>query len=193
MPVSIAITRGPPRLEDHGLGRGYLAREVGARHRRLGHDPLARAVLGEICGEQPATHRPLVADMPHECARVDSGQRRDAAVGQPGEPTALGVGGVLAIDRLAHDHRARVDPIGLHVRPRDPVVTDHRVREDDDLTGVAGVGNRLLVARHGGVENHLARADIGGAHGLPVEAGAVLEQQVGGAHATAPSAKLRSR
>ena len=94
---------------------------------------------------------------------------------------------------LAHDHRARVDPVRLHVRPRDPVVADQRVREDDDLTGVARVGDRLLVARHGGVEDHLARADIGGAHGLAVKAGAVLEQQVGGAHATAPSAKLRSR
>ena len=78
---------------------------------------------------------------------------------------------------------------------RHAVVPDQRIREDDDLAGVARVGDRLLIARHGRVEHDLAGADDGSADGLPVEAGAVLEEEVGraAAHATAPSAKLRSR
>ena len=77
---------------------------------------------------------------------------------QPGEPAALGVGRVLAVDALAHDHRARVDPVRLHVRRRHAVVPDQRVGEDDDLAGVARVGDRLLVAGHRGVEDDLAGA-----------------------------------
>ena len=38
----------------------------------------------------------------------------------------------------------------------DPVVADQRVGEDDDLAGVGGVGDRLLVAGHRGVEDDLA-------------------------------------
>ena len=58
--------------------------------------------------------------------------------------------------RLAHDHRARLDAVGLHRRRADAVVADQRVGEGDDLAGVAGVGDRLLIAGHRGVEDDLA-------------------------------------
>src|ERR1700690_1619169 len=38
------------------------------------------------------------------------------------------------------------------------VVTDLRIRQDHDLTGVGGVGEYLLIACDGGVEHHLAQA-----------------------------------
>ncbi len=174
-----------------GSGGRDLLRQVGAGHRRLGHHPLARLGLGQLAGEHAAAHRALVADVAHQRAGVDAGERRDAAVRQPGEPAALGVRRVLAVDALAHDHRAGVHGVGLHVVGRHAVVADQRVGEDDDLAAVAGVGDRLLVAGHRGVEDDLAGGGDRRAGGLAVEAGAVLEQQVG-AHLISPWTVLNS-
>src|SRR5215207_2470136 len=181
--------------EEHRLRRGDRAREISSGHRGLAHHSLAGLCLRHLRVEYSAAHRALVAYMPYERPRVDTRERRDAAVGQPGETTTLRVRGVLTVDSLAHDHRSRVDAVGLHLRLSHPVIADQRIGEDDDLTGVAGIGHRLLIARHGRVEDHLAGAGGCGADGLTVEAGAVLEQEVSraAAHATAPSAKLRSR
>ena len=54
------------------------------------------------------------------------------SVSQVSQPPSA-CGRVLAVDPLAHDHRARVDAVGLHVRPGDAVVADQRIGEDDDL------------------------------------------------------------
>src|SRR5665213_3271808 len=101
---------------------------------------------------------------------------------------AAGAGGVVA--RVAHDRGAGVDPIGLHCRGADAVVADVRVGEGDQLARVGGVGHRLLVTGHAGVEDDLTGRGHRRADGLPVEAGAVLEQDV--AHA-ALRANARSR
>ena len=183
--------RAVAALEDLCLGGAHLAREVAPGHRGLGLDALASRALRHVGAEHPAAHRALVADVAHQGARVHARERRHAAVGEPREPAALGAGTVLAVHTLAHDHRTRVDAVGLHVRGRDAVVADQRVGEDDHLTGVARVGDRLLVARHGGVEHDLPRRDFVRAHGLAVEAGAVLEEEVH--QVTAPSANERSR
>ena len=178
-------------------GRRDLAREVEADHRRLGGDPLARLRLAHGGREDAAAHRARAADVAHERARVDAGDRRDAAVAQPVQPAALGVGGVLAVDRRAHDRRARPWAVGLHRLLRDAVVADVRVGEGDELAGEGRVGHRLLVAAHAGRED-----DLAGDHRLvrvraarvAVEAGAVLEQDVGaGELMPAVTAKARSR
>ena len=64
--------------------------------------------------------------------------------------------GVLAVDAGAHDRRPRVDAVGLHRLGADAVVADLREGEGDQLAGVAGIGHRLLVARHRGGEDDLA-------------------------------------
>ena len=98
MPVSIAITRGPSPSRISGSA-GVTSRARSAPVIDGSAITRSRACLGHVGGEDPAAHRTLVADMADERARVDAGQRRDAAVGQPGEPAALGVRGVLAVDR----------------------------------------------------------------------------------------------
>jgi hypothetical protein len=100
---------------------------------------------------------------------------------------------VLPVDPLAHDHRARVDAVRLHVLGRHAVVPDQRVREDDDLAGVARVGDGLLVAGHRGVEDDLTERVDGRAARLAVEARPVLHEEIGHPYATAPSANVRSR
>ena len=115
-------------LEADRLGRGDGAGEVGAVHRGLGGDPLARLGLGRAGREDPAPHRAAVADVADDGAGVDAADPRHAAVGEPVEPAALGGGDVLAVLRLAHDDAAGVGAVGLHRRRRDPVVADQRDR-----------------------------------------------------------------
>ena len=101
MPVSITAIRGPSPSCRGGvtsLGRDD-AREVLPGHRRLGLDQLARLALADARGEDAAAHRAGVADVAHERARVDAGDRADAAVGQPVQPAALGARRVLAVAR----------------------------------------------------------------------------------------------
>src|SRR4051812_41887095 len=178
--------------EELRLARGDLARQVEADHRLLALDELARLALAHRAGEDAAAHGAAVAQVPHERARVHAGEAGHAAVGEPVQPPALGARRVLAVDRRAHDHPARVDGVGLHGLAADPVVADVRVGEDDDLAAVAGVGDRLLVARHRGVEDDLAGHRTAGRAGVAVEAAAVLEQHEPRAHLTSLCTALNS-
>jgi hypothetical protein len=63
-----------------GVG-GDLARQVLAGHRRLGLDQLACIALADVSFEHPAAHRPGVADVAHERARVHAGDCPHPAVG----------------------------------------------------------------------------------------------------------------
>src|SRR5262249_15925596 len=85
----------------------------------------------------------------------------------------------LIVARLTHDHGASVDPVRLGRIVGDPVVADQRIGEGDDLAVVAGIGDRLLITGHRGVENHLAGRRASRAGGFVVEPGAGLEQPVG--------------
>ncbi len=204
MPVSSAAIRGPSplprRLEVHALLRRDRARQVAPVHRRLREHPLHRGALRRLPVEHPAAHRAAIADVPDERAGVDPAQRGHAAVREPGQPPSLGARRVLAVHALAHHHRARVHAVRLTRLVRHAVVAHERVGEDDDLAVVARVGHGLLVARHRGVEHHLAGGlDGRGARNrrsLPVEAGPVLEQEIrrpGGHRYTASIANDRSR
>src|SRR5690606_23059781 len=76
---------------------------------------------------------------------------------------------------LAHDEAARVRLVRFHVVDADPVVADVGVGHGDDLAVVTGIGEDLLVARHGGVEHDLADGATGRAEAVPVVDGPVLE------------------
>ena len=149
-------------FEADRLRRGDGAGEVGAVHRGLGLDAFARLAP-----------RP---DRPGRCRRASRRWSRmwrtSARVStplipgtpqslEPVEPAALGAGDVLAVLGVAHDDAAGVDAVGLHRLGRDAVVADQRVGEDDDLARVGGVGDRLLVAGHRGVEDDLAGDRLG--------------------------------
>ena len=133
--------------------------------------------------------------MADESPRIEFGDGGDATVGEPREPAALGPGRVLAVDRGAHDRPPRVNLAGFHRLGRDPVVADLGEREDDQLTGVAGIGHGLLIARHGGREHDLADSMLVGSTCLAVETRAVLEQHVcadGDAHRLSTPASASS-
>ena len=196
-------------VQDGDALRGERPGQVATAHRRLGLDQGPGLWFGDTGWEQAAAHRPVLTDMADQSARIEFGDGGDAALGEPREPAALGPGRVLAVDRGAHDRRARVNAVRLHRLGRDPVVADLGEREDDQLTGVAGIGHGLLIARHGGREHDLADGVLVGSTRLAVKSRAVLEQHIcadGGIHrlstpasasslprwATAPSAMVSS-
>ena len=156
-----------------------------ALHRRLLRDQLERLVGAEIVlvGDGGGAHRAGIADAEDELARVELLERDDALRGQPLRP------GIAA----AAAHQRGLDPGLRRLEPRvvDAVVADHRRREGDELAREARVGDRLLVAGHGGREDGLAERDAGGADRAGREDGAVLEGEEAVAHAaytTLPSA-----
>ena len=92
MPVSIAwILVAPPCAVDGRLGRGVTTRArsgpPSAARRRSARCASPSAIARR---EHAAAHRAGVADVADERARVDAADRRDAAVGQPVQPAALG-------------------------------------------------------------------------------------------------------
>ena len=186
---------GAARGTEHDpLSRRDLAGQVAAVHSRLGLHQPARLLLRQLRREDAAPHRAPFADVAHQRPRVHAGDGRDPAVDQPVQPAALGARRVLAVDRRPHDRRARVDPVGLCGLRAHPVVAHVGVGERDQLSGIRGVRDRLLVAGHGGVEHDLAhRGRVGGAQ-VAVEAGAVLQQDEAGppAHLTSPWIRLNS-
>ncbi len=58
------------------------------------------------------------------------------------------------IASLADDETRWLKPVGFKIVFVDPVVSDERISKKDDLPGVAGVGQNLLIAGHAGVENN---------------------------------------
>ena len=158
MPVSMPTTCGPSPANSIGSPGVTVFAKSAPVIEGSACDELAGLGFGELAGEDAAAHRAAVAQAADERAGVDAGDRGDAAVAQPVEPAALGGGRVLAVLGVAHDDASRVDPVGLHRLGGDPVVADQRIGEGDDLPRVAGVGDRLLVAGHRGVEDDLARS-----------------------------------
>ena len=66
-------------------------------------------------------------------------------------------------------------------------IADVREREGDDLAGIGGIGEDLLVAGHRGVEAHLADRVAGRAEAEAFEHGAVGEHQEGGGRRLGPA------
>ena len=102
----------------------------------------------------------LDADQRGQRARVDAGKPDDAArlqpvVEVPRRPVVRGLR-----DRAVDDDAAGARP-RRHVQALDVFlvgadIADMREGEGDDLPGIGGVGEDLLVARHRGVEADLA-------------------------------------
>ena len=55
-----------------------------------------------------------------------------------------------------------------------------RVGQRDQLARIGGIGEDLLIAGHGGIEDHLANGFTGGTHGVAVKNAAVLERKQSG-------------
>ena len=96
--------------------------------------------------------------MADQAAGVDFGDHGDAAVGE--ERLRGFVGAPVARKRgeFAHDQTFDMRLRGFVIAFVGAVVADLRIGEDDDLAGIRGIGEDFLIARDGGIENHLAGA-----------------------------------
>src|SRR5205814_3732816 len=130
------------------LLRTDLAVERSAVDGRLRERPRAQLLDRRVA--ERAAHDTLVADAAHERARVDTGERDDAALAQPA--------GELRTD-VPHDDALALDALRLHPRLVDAVGADQRIREAEHLGDVARIGDCLLVARHRGREAGFAGSD----------------------------------
>ena len=79
--------------------------------------------------------------------------------------------------QIADDEPGRLDPLGLLVLRVDADVADVRIGQGDELAQVGGVRQDLLIAGHGGVEDHLADAGTVGADRGSPEDRAVFQDQ----------------
>src|SRR4029453_17447208 len=78
------------------------------------------------------------------------------------------------------DEAGQPGPARLDVLRVDAVIPDQRVGHAHHLTAIRGIGEDLLVAGHGGVEDHLAVGLAGRPEGFSPEDAAVGEREQGG-------------
>ena len=124
--------------------------------------PLLAPVGAEVAGEGPGVD---LAD-PDDAGLVEVAV--EATGGAPRRDHRRG----LADHEPGHLGTGRLDVLGVHA-----VVADVGIGHGDDLAGVRGVGEDLLVAAQGGVEDHLPGHLSHAAKGPSLEDRAVLEGQ----------------
>ncbi len=190
----VALAPSPAHLiPGVALPRRHLGNEVHADESRPGFGfglELFEVELGRrLVRDHPVGHA-LVADARGQRARVDAAERDDPPRLEPlvellHRPVVGGVGHIRAQHAAAHA-RAHGEIGGLGVLPVGADVADVGEGEGDDLAGVGGIGQDLLVAGHGGVEAHLAGGGAGGAQPVAGDDGAVRQHQPAGQRRLAP-------
>ena len=159
-PRSVALRPLPTLLvECPGAGGRHFAGEVHAFEAR----PLSGlAVQGIVvdCAcrlmHDDAVGHSLLADAPGEGAGVDAAEPDDAMTLEP-DIEMLGAAVIRWIgDASLYDHSACGRGSGLDVLEVRADIADMGEGEADDLGGVGGVCQDLLIAGHGGVEAHFA-------------------------------------
>src|SRR5262249_28678919 len=78
---------------------------------------------------------------------------------------------------LAHDQALNVGARGFVVFGVGAVVADLRIGQNDDLSGVGGVGENFLIAGNGSIKNDFAVAFAFGAVAFASEDAAVFERK----------------
>ena len=134
-------------------------------------------VLALRVGGDGAALGPAPPDTPDQGPGVEAGERRD---GEPLEGEAERALGAPVADhrgKFLAGETAKRRTRRLPVVAVDPDVADLGVGHDDDLTGVGGIRDHLLVAAHTGVKAHFPGGGAPGAKGPAAEYGAVGQGQ----------------
>jgi len=107
-------------------------------------------------GAEGSRHCAGVAKFASQSARVDASDASDAETAQHCVKRCFRSVVTRSARHLAHDHAATEWLRCFVVRSVRSVVADVRIRERDDLSGVARIGDHFLVASHDGVEHNFA-------------------------------------
>ncbi len=128
-------------------------------------------------GRYDSAHHAMIAQMPHQCARVDLGQHRNLV------PLHVLVGYLLRAPvrtdrrKLAHDQPFDKWARCLVVCCVGAVISNLGVGENDDLPGIGGIGGDFLVSGKGSIENNFSLAFARGAIAVAAEDAPVFERQ----------------
>ena len=131
-------------------------------------------------GTERSGHCAEIADVACESPGVDTGDTGHARALKEGFEIALRAPVAASPGEIADDDAASERPMCLVVEGRDPVVADVGIGEGDQLTGIGGIGDDLLIPGERRVEHDLARGDttVGpSADGLAFEHGAVGQDE----------------
>ena len=132
---------------------------------------------GSAVGRDDAAQRAHIAEVPHQRARIQIPNHRDAVAlqillrGFAGAPVRSERG------KFAHDQRFDVRLRRFLVVEIRAHVADVRIREADDLAGVARIGENFLIAGEAGVKNDFAAAAGASARRAAVKDSSVLERE----------------
>ncbi len=158
--LAVALAQRPGRLGPRiallgrDLDREIHAFETGPFLRGL--QQLRNVELAVRRMHDHAARRAAVAHAARDLARVDAADARQVVALQP-VIERLGVAPVGGLGDVAAQHdaaRGRVDALDVLEIGAD--VADMREGEGDDLAGIGGIGDDLLIAGHRGVEADLA-------------------------------------
>jgi hypothetical protein len=166
-----------------GLVDAHDPGEVLARHRGRGLRRGERLVdpAGRVGSrDDAAVLRALRAQVAREPPRVDVADGDQGVAREVGGEVLLPAPARSHQGQVADDEARGVDLARLDVFRVGPGVADVRVGERDDLAGVGGIGEDLLVTRHRGVEDHLSDRLAVGSDAAPAKNTPVGENQDGG-------------
>jgi hypothetical protein len=179
--AAVPLSRFPPALGPFiGLLGRHDLRQVhaGEAWKRFG---LRKRLLDvHLACHEAAVLRPVLAQDARELTRVDVGDADDLVLLQIGGEIALRAPVGKEPGQIAHHQPFGVRARRFLVLLVGARVADVRIGQRDDLAAVRGIGEDLLVPRHGGVEHHFAHRGAAGADRAAVKRRSVGEDQRGG-------------
>lgn len=132
--------------------------------------------------------RTLLTEVGDNGTSVDAGDGGHTLTGTPFTETLDGSPVAVLLSHIGDDDTSGLEVGRLKVLEQtvlvplsggNTVVTDQRLGEDQDLTTVGGVGQRLGVSDQGSGENGFTRNVGAGSKGLPMEDGAISDRKSG--------------
>ena len=119
----------------------------------------------------------MVAQVHGQRASIDALDGNDTVFLQELRQALLGRPVAWLVAHVVHDKAAQVQDVSLHDRRIDTVVAYLRISQRDNLASVTWIGDNLLVARHGRVENNLAEGLSTRTAAPPLEGCSVFENK----------------
>ena len=157
---------------------GHRFRKVHAlQARKLARRFHRRGLIDLLAGHDAGGLRAALAQRARQLARVDSGDRHQAAALEEGAQRLDGAP-IIRRDRQIADHKPGcINLRSFKIFRSRTGVTDVRIGERDNLAGVGGVGQNFLVARQSGIENDFAGGVAFGSDGVAAEDRSIRQRQ----------------
>ena len=172
--IGIAVAPSPLSLPPaEGLAARYLLDQITADQTRRGSGLRNEALGTQVDCRDDTLHRAPVPDVLGEGARINPLNPHDSTFleirfERLGLSVIAGIGGTFLDNKSFHKGASGLDVLGI-----DPVVADEGIGHADDLPLVRGIGEDLLIAGHGRIEDHLTDTFALRTEGAPLKDGSI--------------------